>query len=223
MPAVGDGSCRHGDGGCWRVCHARRQRGEITITQIALLTGRGAASLVGLAVAVPILDNTLFGFPVWLVGLRRFRSTPGRELPDDAGEALQLERFALPPATRRSTPVESAQPGIDGALVGLGAQFVCSRSESGGIDRSIVPRSIQSAASPYRLKGHHIQSGLLFRTRLASWFGPQIAVLGETSFVSGLGSWHPFPAGPICSSRGGGSIGGIVDGRGGRHGITGGG
>lgn len=71
---------------------------------------------------------------VFVTGLGGFllRSRPSRDLPRDAGEALELKVSPSPLATRLSRPVEGAQASVDGALVRLGTKLMPSSSAAGG-------------------------------------------------------------------------------------------
>lgn len=106
MDVVVNGLRRHG--------HSRRGRGgfgeiggswrEVSVPRITLLAGNSAGTLVGLAVAVARLENAVVGLAVRFRRLRP-RSPPAGKVPIHAREALQLQRFSLPLATRGSRPI----------------------------------------------------------------------------------------------------------------------
>jgi hypothetical protein len=137
-----------------RLCCARRQRRRnVALAGIALLARHRAAQRVGLAVAVAsasasasavdvdisIDDNCYSAALAARLGrLFRLRRVPARQAPDHAGKALELKALALPLAAWRAGAVERAQAGVDGALVGLGPEFVAGRHELGGIEGFFV-------------------------------------------------------------------------------------
>lgn len=78
--------------------------------------------MVGLGVGFCRIKSGFLGLAV--LCLVRLGSPPARQLPENSGETLQLERLALPLATRCTGPIQSAEASIDGARVGLGTESV---------------------------------------------------------------------------------------------------
>ncbi len=58
--------------------------------------------------------------------LRLWWCCPTWYLPDDTGEALQLEATLLPLATWLACSIEGSKTSVDSTLVGFGSKFVCS-------------------------------------------------------------------------------------------------
>jgi hypothetical protein len=133
-------SCRHCNGRRRGLGGAGRKRSKVTLAQVALLARHSTAGLMSLAVAVSIDNNTIDCLAVGLSGRfgRRFRTPPAGQIPKNAREALEMQRLAFPLATRRSSAVEGTKTGIDGSLVRLGAEFVCSRAEFTRVEGSVV-------------------------------------------------------------------------------------
>lgn len=77
----------------------------------------------------------------------RPRGAPRRQLPLDAREALQLQRLALPPATRSAGAVQGAQAGIDRAGVGFGAESVAGRGGLGLFGSAILTDVVSDRTS----------------------------------------------------------------------------
>lgn len=67
---------------------------------------------------------------------------PAGQAPDHAGKAFELEWLAFPFAAWRSGTIEGTETGVDGALVGLGAEFVARWHELGCIEDFLVSASI---------------------------------------------------------------------------------
>lgn len=98
-----------------------------------------------LAVAVSVDSNYTIDDHHWLAVClffgrfgRRFRTPPAGQIPQNPREALELQRLAFPLATWRSRTVEGTKAGIDGSLVRLGTEFVCSRAEFTRVEGSVI-------------------------------------------------------------------------------------
>lgn len=112
-------SCRHGNGWRRRARHARRQRCQIAIAEmaLALFARRGAArevDFVGVAVdaGVGTWIDAGAGVGAELLGARLglgwFGRPPSGHIPNNAGEALELEGLAFPATAGRAAAVKSA-------------------------------------------------------------------------------------------------------------------
>jgi len=98
------------------------------------LTGGAGHFNIHAIIALLALDLTIvFVLLATLARGRPFRNSfrsglgrrcPAVDLPDDAGEALQLEAAFLPLPTRLPRAIEGPQTSIDCALVGLGSKLV---------------------------------------------------------------------------------------------------
>jgi len=71
------------------------------------------------------------------------RRPPG-DLPDDAGEALEPEAALAPLATGFAGSIQGTEAGVDGALVCLGAEFVCGGGARSGVDGTVLARKRMS-------------------------------------------------------------------------------
>lgn len=88
---------------------------------MALLAGNHAGTVVGFAIGITGLYGGLLRLAIlhWLL---RFRRAPRRELPHNAGEALQLQLLFLPLATWGAGAVQGSQTSIDGSRIGSGTE-----------------------------------------------------------------------------------------------------
>ena len=100
------------------------------------------AVLVLLAAAAIGRDSTRGGISLVggdLDGLGLRWRGPPRNFPLDAGEGLELEAALGPLPTWLAGAIEGTQASIDGALVRLGSESVCSRS---GLEGTVVPVAV---------------------------------------------------------------------------------
>jgi hypothetical protein len=107
---------------------------------VALLTLKLAIVFVLFAT---VARRWFFGLGLWLWS---GWCGPARDLPDDAGKALEREAALLPFAAGLARPIEGSQASIDGTLIGLGAEFMsrcrcirCPGSSAAVVDGTILP------------------------------------------------------------------------------------
>lgn len=126
--ARGDGgaSALYGDDGCglghWgrRTCCWRRH--DHWICLVAGIAVHGSVTFIWFEIAAALLGYfpSITGF-IAVELHETFVAMPGRNIPNNSSEALQLEGSLLPFATRFPRSVEGTEASIDSTLVGFGA------------------------------------------------------------------------------------------------------